>query len=329
VRLPPNTVINDEGQASLLVAPAPDHGHGHIGRREVAAMDQRRLVAVACAGALVVIVELVAGWRANSLVLLADAGHYATDLASVLLALAAVRWSLKPATERKSFGHHRSEVVAAFVQAIALWAVSAVFLVEAVRRIRDPPDVQGPLVAAIGALTLAVNAALAYALRAGSGRSLNIRAAYLHILSDVLGSAAAVVAGALVALKGWTIADPLLTIVVTVLILVFTFRLTRQTLHILLEGTPHDVPLPAVERALLEVPGVREVHDLHVWSQTSGMNSLTAHVVLDAAPADDHVMHLLHDKVRKGFPIDHITIQVESPAHPCDTLRHAWPRPAV
>lgn len=306
---------------------SPGHGHGHAGHRALAAQDRRRLALVAAVGFLVVAVELVAGWKANSLVLLADAGHYATDLASVLLALAAVQWSLRPATARRTFGHHRGEVVAAFVQAIALWAVSAVFLYEAVRRLRDPQPVDGTLVAIVGGATLVVNLALAAALRAGSGRSINMRAAYLHILSDVLGSAAAVAAG-LLARGGWDLADPVLTLAVTVLILVFTFRLTRQSLHILLEGTPHDVPTGAVESALLAEPGVREVHDLHVWSHTSGLNSITAHVVLEAPPADDDVMHRLHDRVRQAFRIDHITIQVESAAHPCDTLRHSWPRVA-
>lgn len=302
-----------------------DAAHGVGGHRSLAQGNRARLMLVAGAGAAVTLVEVAAGLLSNSLVLLADAGHYATDLASVLLALAAVQWSLRPATARKTFGHHRSEVVAAFVQAIALWAISAVFLYEAYLRIRHPPEVQGPVVLAVGGLTLAVNLVLARVLRAG-GPNINMRAAYLHILSDALGSAAAVVAGALVSYKGWHVADPLLTIVVTVLILVFTVRLTRQTLHILLEGTPPGVRAHDVEGALLGIAGVREVHDLHIWSHTSGMNSLTAHVVLDAAPADDRVAHAIHDRVRQAFDIDHVTIQVESPGCPCDTLRHSLPK---
>jgi cobalt-zinc-cadmium efflux system protein len=298
-------------------------GHGIGEHKRLALRNRKRLLLVAGAGLAVMLVELVAGSLSNSLVLVADAGHYATDLASVVLALVAVQWSLKPATAKKTFGHHRSEVVAAFVQAIALWAISAVFLYEAFRRIRDPPEVEGPVVFAVGGLTLAVNLVLARVLHAGSGHSINIRAAYLHILGDVLGSAAALVAGALVHYKGWDVADPLLTLVITVLILAFTLRLTRQSLHILLEGTPADVHLPAVQEAIRSVGGVRDVHDLHVWSHTSGMNSLTAHVVLDAAPADDQVSRAIHDRLRQGFGLQHVTIQVEGPGYPCDTLKHA------
>ena len=306
----------------------PGDGHGHDpglgGHRESALKNRKRLLLVAAAGFVVMLAELIGGWASNSLVLIADAGHYATDIASVILALVAVHWSLKPATARKTFGHHRSEVVAAFVQAIALWAISAVFLYEAYLRIRDPPDVHGPIVFAIGGLTLVTNLVLARVLHAGSGHNINMRAAYLHILSDVLGSAAALVAGALVFYKGWDIADPLLTIFITVLILAFTVRLTRQSLHILLEGTPHDVHAHEVEKALLAVPGVKEVHDLHIWSHTSGMNSLTAHVVLHQAPTDDRATHAIHDVVRRDFRINHVTIQLENPACPCDTLKHDW-----
>lgn len=290
----------------------------------MAAKNRTRLLFVAGAGLFVMLTEIIGGWFSHSLVLLADAGHYATDIASVVLALIAVQWTLRPATARKTFGHHRSEVVAAFVQAIALWAISAVFLYEAFLRIRHPPVVQGPIIFAIGGLTLVVNLVLARVLHAGSGHNINMRAAYLHILSDVLGSAAALVAGALVYYKGWHIADPLLTIFITVLILVFTVRLTRQSLHILLEGTPMDVPLPAVDDAIKAIAGVREVHDLHVWSHTSGMNSLTAHVVLYEAPKDDQVSHAIHDRLRRDFNLNHITIQVESPDCPCDTLKHSW-----
>ena len=300
------------------------HEHGFGERGQLALKARKRLLVVAVVGSLVLLAELVGGLASNSLVLIADAGHYATDLASVVLALVAVHWSLKPATARKTFGHHRTEVVAAFVQAIALWAISAVFLYEAALRLRDPPKVEGPIVLAVGALTLAANLALAWILRAGSGHSINVRAAYLHILSDVLGSAAALVAGALIHYKGWHVADPLLTVFVTLLILAFTLRLTRQTLHILLEGTPHDVRAQDVEQALAQMPGVKEVHDLHIWSHTSGMNSLTAHVVLEKAPADDGAIHAIHGLVRARFRLDHVTIQLEDPSCPCDTLRHKW-----
>src|SRR5688500_17601842 len=174
--------------------------HPHEGR---ARSDRRRLAWVAAAGAVVMAVEVWFGLRANSLVLLADAGHYATDLGSVLLAMLAAHWALKAPTPAKTYGYARAEVLMAFVQALALWAVSAVFVWQAIARLRAPPEVDGPVVLWVGAGTLAVNGALAFSLRAGPVQGINLRAAYLHILSDALGSAAAVLAGALVIGFGW------------------------------------------------------------------------------------------------------------------------------
>jgi cobalt-zinc-cadmium efflux system protein len=298
------------------MADAPGHSHSARARD-----DRKRLAWVAGVGALVMATQIYFGLRANSLVLLADAGHYATDLGSVLLALLAAHWSLKAPTPAKTYGYARAEVLMAFVQALALWAVSAVFIWHAVHRLRDPPDVDGPIVLFVGAGTLAVNAALAYVLHSAPRQGINLRAAYLHILSDVLGSFAALVAGALVVVFGWHIADPLLTLFTTVLILVFTWRLTRQSLHILLEGTPGHVEASAIEDLVRGIQGVEDVHDLHVWTHTSGVDSLTVHVVGDPGSA---LANRVGTAVRQAFGIQHITVQVEARDAPCDTLRHGW-----
>jgi cobalt-zinc-cadmium efflux system protein len=298
---------------------AGGHAHPPVSARSPRD-DRRRLAFVAAVGTVVMSVEVAAGLRANSLVLLADAGHYATDLASVLLALLAAHWALRPPTSRKTYGYARAEVLMAFVQAIALWTVSLVFVWQAVIRLRDPPSVDGPLVYTVGAATLVVNAGLAWVLRAGPVQGINLRAAYLHVLSDVLGSAAAVAAGLAVHFGGWAIADPLLTLFTTLLILAFTWRLTRQSLHILLEGTPVHIEAPGVEAAVRAVPGVQDVHDLHIWTHTTGIESLTAHVV---AREGEGVGRAVREALR-GFGIEHITIQVESPDAPCDTVRHGW-----
>jgi cobalt-zinc-cadmium efflux system protein len=301
-----------------LPAMADAHGLSHGDR---ARSDRKRLAWVAAAGSLVMATEVYFGLLSNSLVLLADAGHYATDLGSVLLALLAAHWSLKRPTPVKTYGYARAEVLMAFVQALALWAVSAVFVWQAILRLRSPPEVDGPIVLFVGAGTLVVNAILALVLRAVPVQGINLRAAYLHILSDVLGSLAAVLAGALVWLYGWHVADPLLTLFTTLLILVFTWRLTRQSLHILLEGTPGHAEVGAVEKVVRSVPGVQDVHDLHIWTHTSGVDSLTAHVVGEPGSG---VARRVGDAVRKSFGIEHITVQVESPDAPCDTLRHGW-----
>lgn len=297
-----------------------DDGHGHdhgADLKDLASTRKNRLWIAILLGTCVMAAEIAGGLAANSLVLLADAAHYATDIAAVALALVAVMWSEKAATRRNSFGYRRGEVLAAFVNALALWGISAYFVWQAVQRIRTPPDVHGPIVFAMGFVTLAVNLVLARVLHGGSHGNLNMKAAYLHVLSDALGSAAALTAGALVYYKGWDIADPILTLFITLLILIFTWRLTRQTLHILMQGTPSHLDAKEIEASLSSIPQVREVHDLHMWSLTDGQHTLTAHVVLDATPKDDVVMHRVHDLLKSQYRLDHVTIQVESPDCPC------------
>ncbi len=295
-----------------------DHDHDHGAElKEMAATRKMRLWVAIMLGACVMATEIAGGLAANSLVLLADAAHYATDIAAVALALVAVMWSEKAATHSKSFGYQRGEVIAAFINALALWAISVYFIWEAYQRILNPPAVHGPIVFLIGFVTLAANIALAKVLHGGSHGSINMKAAYLHVLSDVLGSAAALAAGALVYYKGWNIADPILTLFITLLILAFTWKLTRQTLHILMQGTPKHLNAHDVEASLSSIASVKEVHDLHMWTLTDGHHTLTAHVVLDATPSDDKVMHRIHDLLKTKYNLDHVTIQVESPDCPC------------
>jgi cobalt-zinc-cadmium efflux system protein len=297
---------------------------GFAERREAAMRNRKRLGFVLVAGTLIMASQVIGGLLANSLVLLADAAHYATDIVAVMLAFLAIGWGMKQATGRKTFGYERVEVVAAFLQAIGLWAISLYLLWESYQRILDPPEVGAPIVIIVGGASLVANLGLAWVLHQGSGQNINVRAAYLHILSDVLGSAAALVAGVLVYWRGWHVADPILTLFITALILVFTVRLTRQTLHILLEGSPRHLDPVEVEASLKAIDGVQEVHDLHVWTLTSGVDSLSAHVVLANEPLDDRVAHAIHERIRERYRIEHITVQVESPECPCDTFQHRW-----
>lgn len=307
-----------------------DGGHSHDWEasskemRSMAHSNRKRLLVVLGIGTFIMLAEIVGGLLANSLVLLADAAHYATDLLSVLLAFLAITWAMKPADKQRTFGYHRAEVLAAFVQALALWAVSIYFLWEAYKRIIDPPEVEGPILLIVGGLTLVANGFLAWTLQRASGHNLNMKAAYLHILSDVLGSAAALGAGVLVYYKGWHIADPVLTLFITLLIMVFTVRLTKQTLHILMEGAPAHADPHDVTAALKEVPGVKDVHDLHVWTLTSGIDSVSAHVVTNEPQATDRVVHAVQDMLKAKFKIDHVTVQVEDPSCPCTGARHQW-----
>lgn len=306
------------------------HGHSHDWQsssqemRQMAHTNRRRLLLVLGVGSFIMLAEIIGGLMANSLVLLADAAHYATDLLSVLLAFLAITWAMRPADKHRTFGYHRAEVLAAFVQALALWGISIYFLWEAYKRIIDPPEVEGPILLIVGGLTLVANAFLAWTLQRASGHNLNMRAAYLHILSDVLGSAAALAAGIAVRFYGWHIADPLLTLFITVLIMLFTVRLTKQTLHILMEGAPAHADPHDVTKALKDLPGVQDVHDLHVWTLTSGIDSVSAHVVTREPEANDRVVHAVQDVLKAKFKIDHVTVQVEDPSCPCTGARHQW-----
>lgn len=299
-----------------------DHEHDHAGElKQMAFANRRRLVIVMVSGVAVMLVEVVGGLRANSLVLLADAAHYATDVLAVGIAFLAITLAMRPATLEKTFGYRRAEVLAAFLNAAALWGLSAYFLYEAYKRLEHPPAVGGRLVMLVGGFSLIANVILAITLAKGRDTNINMRAAYLHILSDVLGSAAALAAGFAVTYFGWTIADPILTLFITLLILVFTWRLTKETLNILLQGTPKYIDMRDVERTIREVAPVKEVHELHVWSITSGSEVLSVHVVLDAPPQGDTVTHDIHERLRTRFKIDHVTVQVESPECPCTSAR--------
>ncbi|MEA3200910.1 MAG: cobalt-zinc-cadmium efflux system protein [Thermoplasmata archaeon] len=289
--------------------------------REMARANRKRLLFVMVSGLVVMTAEIVGGLLANSLVLLADAAHYATDVLAVGIAFLALTLAMRPATLQKSFGYRRAEVLAALLNAAALWGISVFFVFEAWRRLEAPPEVGGKVVLLVGGFSLVANGALALVLARGSGHNLNMRAAYLHILSDVLGSAAALVAGAAVTFFGWRLADPVLTLFITLLILVFTWRLTKETLNILLQGTPDTVDMTELEHAIRDVAAVKEVHELHLWSLTTGTEVLSVHVVLDAPPQGDAVTHDIHEKLKARFNIDHVTVQVESPECPCTSAR--------
>lgn len=305
-----------------------DHSHGdHDHRqdfREQAKTRQSKLLLVVVLGAFVIAAELFAAYASGSLALLADAAHATTDLAAVMLALLAARWVVKQATKLKTWGYHRAEIVAAFVNAILLWGVSAYFIYEAIDRFRNPPEIEGGIVILAGGLTLVANLIFARILHTPHEGNINMRAAYLHVLSDALGSLAALVSGLLVWKYGWYIADPLLTVFITLLILVFTWRLTKQTLHILMEGAPAHADPNDVTVALKQVDGVKDVHDLHVWTLTSGIDSVSAHVVTYKPEASDRVVHAVQDVLKAKFKIDHVTVQVEDPSCPCTGARHQW-----
>lgn len=295
------------------------HAHAHSplhSRQEARRIDQRRLLIVMIFGAGILVLEVVAGFVANSLVLLSDAAHMSTDVAALALAYAAIRIAARPATSSKSYGYYRAETVAAFVNALALWLVTAYFLFEAWRRLRDPPEVDGLLVAVVGGLSLVANLAMAALLHRGHQESMNVRSAYVHVLSDALGSLAALVAGLGIYFYGARWLDPATTVLIALLIVVWTWRLTRDSLHILLEGTPARVKHDDVKASITEVPGVMAVHDLHVWSLTTGMDNLSAHVMVKDASEGPSIVAIIRQKLMDEHKLAHVTIEVETPDSP-------------
>ena len=259
-------------------------------------------------------VEVVGGILTNSLALLADAAHMLTDVAGLSLALFAVWMSTKPATPAKTYGYYRVEILAALTNAVVLFLISFYILYEAYGRFLEPPEVRSLPMLAVASVGLVVNLIGIWLLRGSAKQSLNIEGAFLEVVSDLLGSLGVLVAGAIMWATGWWYADPVFSVLIGLFILPRTWVLTTQAVNVLLEATPADVNLAEVERALLGVEGVASVHDLHVWTITSGINALSSHVVLVAgaqSPVAASVVERVEAVLKDRFNISHSTIQVE------------------
>lgn len=283
------------------VRPATGDG-GHAPRR--------RLIAVLVLTATFMVVEVVGGWISGSLALIADAGHMLTDVAAIGLSLVAMQIGRRPADEFKTYGYRRWEILGALVNGAAIFAIAGWIVFEAIRRIGRPAPVQAGILLAVAAAGLLVNIAALTILHRSHQHSLNTRGAYLHVLSDLLGSVAALVAGAVIILTGWTPVDPILSILVAILLCVGAWRLVRESADVLLESVPSGVSMSEVQRRMLAVPGVTAVHDLHVWTVTSGMVAMSGHAVVPRLA--DHPSVL--DGIRAGMAglgIGHVTIQLE------------------
>jgi cobalt-zinc-cadmium efflux system protein len=280
------------------------HGHGREAERSALAVALGLVLAFAA-------VEVAGGLIAGSLALLADAVHMAADAGSLGLALGAAWLARRPPTLGRSFGFARAEILAALTNGAALVALAVWIFVEAARRLSNPPDIRAGWVLGVGVGGLAVNLVAARVLRRPGGGSLNIRAALLHVLADLLGSLGVVVAALVVLAAGWERADPLVSILIGVLVLASAWGVLRESAGILLESAPEGLDVGEVGHAMAAHPGVVGVHDLHVWTITSGFPSLSAHVVVER-DADCHAVRreleqVLHDR----FALDHTTLQVE------------------
>jgi cobalt-zinc-cadmium efflux system protein len=287
---------------------AHDHGHSHAISPD-ADRGKLRLALGMILGFMVV--EVVAGLLASSLALLSDATHMLTDAGAVALALGALGLAARPPTGRFTFGLGRAEILSAQANGATLLVLAGVIGVEAVRRLFDPPTVEGGLVLGVGLVGAAVNVGAAWALAQAQRRSLNVEGARAHVLTDLYASLGAATAGALVLAFGFEEADPIAALLVALLMLRTAWTLLRDSGRILLEGTPAGMDSDAIGRALAGYPGVIEVHDLHVWEVTSGFPALAAHVLV--APKDDchGIRHELETLLRERFAIAHTTLQVD------------------
>lgn len=266
--------------------------------------------------------EVVGGVLSGSLALLADAGHMLTDFASLALAWFAFRLGRRPADPQRSYGYHRFQVLAAFVNGISLFAIVAWIVVEAIRRLMDPIEILGGPMLVVAVLGLLVNLAAFWILHRGGSENLNVRAAALHVLGDLLGSVGAVAAALVVLWTGWTPIDPLLSIAVALLILRGAWRVTKESGHILLEGTPDGIDAGRVGAAVRSVPGVVDVHHVHAWSLTSEQPVLTLHAVVEDETDGNGVLAAINAVLRERLGIDHATVQIERggcalPSHHC------------
>lgn len=277
-----------------------------------AASNRGRLLAVFGLTLAIFAVEAIGGIASNSLALVADAGHMLTDVAGIGLALLAIWIGGRPAHPGRTFGYQRLEILAAIVNALLLFGVGAFILLEAIRRLAAPPEVESGLMMAVALVGLAGNGVSLWLLRQAQAHSLNARGAYLEVLSDFAGSAAVIVAGLIIVLTGFQAADAIASMLIGILIFPRTWRLLRDAVDVLLEATPKGLDMALVRSHILDAPGVTDCHDLHVWTITSGMNVVSAHVIVapDADPAA--VLDHLCDCLSGFFDIEHSTFQIET-----------------
>jgi cobalt-zinc-cadmium efflux system protein len=294
------------------------HSHSHSPHESSAAASERRLTIVLVITTVYLLTEVVGGILTGSLALLADSGHMLGDVLGLAMALGAIRFARRPATAGKTYGFYRAEILAALINSVLLMLVSFWILFAAYQRLETPDvDIEAlPMlvVAAGGVVVTLIGVAL---LRAGAESSLNVRAAFLEVLNDLLGSVGTVIAAVVILVTGWTPIDAVISALIGLLMLPRAFALMRSVVDVLLESTPRHLDMPAIEAAIRRVKGVESVHDLHLWSITSGFDAMSGHVRSNGRPAQE-VLHDLQTMLRDSFGIEHITLQVEAADHADD-----------
>lgn len=286
------------------------HDHSHGGHGHVHTSSVSRLRIALAITAVILVAEAVGGYAANSLALIADAGHMLTDVAALALSLFVAWFSQRPETPRRTYGYLRLEILAAFLNGATLLLISVWIIWEAISRLRTPEPVHGGLMLAVAVLGLVANAISAWVLRPQGDDNMNVRGAYLHILGDLLGFVGTIVAAVLIHTLGWVAADTIASVVVSVLILRGAWALVRDSVDVLLESTPSHISAASVRDQLVAIPGIESVHDLHVWTVTSNVIAMSVHAIVREPERHQHVLEHVLDAMRL-FGISHVTVQLE------------------
>jgi cobalt-zinc-cadmium efflux system protein len=288
------------------------HSHSEDNFSKIGLKEKKALAIALCLTIGIMLMEAAAGFFTGSLALLSDAVHMLTDVVSIALALFAIRFSLRPPTSQKTFGFYRAEILAAFLNSLFLFGVSVWIFIEAYNRLRISSEVKGLEMTAVAFTGLVLNLIGAYILLRIESNKLNIRGALLHVISDVLGLFGAFIAGLIMLKTKWYYADPIVSILITVLILRSTWKLFSESVHILLEGTPKGIDLKSLENAIGSHNGVLGVHDLHAWTLTQGFEALSAHLVIEDIKMCEELIEEIKNHLHGEFRITHVTLQVET-----------------
>ncbi|RFB13546.1 cation transporter [Bacillus sp. HNG] len=298
------------------------HGHDHHGHHhhhhfdDVREGNKKGLLIALIITTGIMLLEFFGGLFTNSLALLSDSGHMLSDASSLFLSLVAFWFATRPASPKKTYGFYRFEILAALFNAVTLFVIAGFIVYEAFQRFFDPPTVASGTMMIIAGIGLLANLLSAWSLisKGDVKNNVNLRSAYLHVLGDALGSVGAIIAGVLMLLFEWYIADPIISVVVALLILKSAWGVLTTSIHILMEGTPITIDQKEVKATLEEIDGVIDVHDLHIWTITSGMDSLTCHILIKDDHDSQDILQQAIDKIRDKFNIEHTTIQIEKSA---------------
>ncbi|MGG4107262.1 cation diffusion facilitator family transporter [Paenibacillus lautus] len=290
------------------------HGHDHSHHDHARSGNKKGLAIALIITIGIMILEFVGGLLTNSLALLSDSGHMLSDASALLLSLVALWFATKPASPNKTYGFYRFEILAALLNGVALFVIAGFIVWEAIQRFDNPPTVASGSMMLIAAIGLLANLLSAWFLmRTGDVKNnVNLRSAYLHVIGDALGSVGAIIAGIVMIAFGWYIADPIISILVSILILKSAWRIIQNTVHILMEGAPETINSEEVTKSLLSIPGVTGIHDLHIWTITSNFDSLSCHLVVQDDANTYEILQQAIDLLDSRFHIEHATIQIEN-----------------